>query len=253
MSRLRDFSVFVPCVFLLIVQSSHGTEIIGGKVVESNSLPFMARLENKTSICGGVLIDPKWVLTAARCNDIKKVMLGVHSIKAKEKNARQVLKVKKGYRHPCYNEKEHVNDLMLLKLDKPAKETKTVKCINLGNSFKEPMSKSTCLVAGWGKTKNNAKTMSDVLMSVNVTVIDRRDCNSPKYYNYDPIITNSMICAGNSNADTCEGDLGGPLLCNGALVGISSLVSCGKKPGLYTYLTEKHLSWIKKTMKGPGM
>ncbi|XP_047448817.1 granzyme A-like [Mugil cephalus] len=255
MSVMKDFSVFIPCVFLLIVQSSHGSEIIGGKEVEPHSLPFMALLESTKPNCGGTLIDPKWVLTAAHCNKTKKVVLGVHSISAQEKNSRQVLKVKKMYPHPCYDEKEHVNDLMLLKLDKPAKQTKTVKCIKLGNPIKEPMSGSKCLVAGWGTTKNNVKTMSDVLMSVNVTVIDRVKCNSPDYYNYKPVITNSMICAGSdgkNNADTCQGDSGGPLLCNGALVGVTSFgTKCGliKKPGVYAYLTEKQLNWIKKTMK----
>ncbi|KAI3371999.1 hypothetical protein L3Q82_006870 [Scortum barcoo] len=233
-----------------------GSEIINGKQVQPHSLPFMALLENKVPACGGILIHPSWVLTAAHCAvHAKNVLLGVHSIKAQEKDSRQVRKVKTQVPHPCYDKEENVNDLMLLKLDKPVKETKTVKILPLRDTVKEPAGGSQCLVAGWGKTKNTANQMSDVLMAVNVTVIDRVKCNSAEYYGLTTVITRSMICAGSdgsNSADTCQGDSGGPLLCNGVLVGVTSFGKrCGliTKPGVYAFLSKKQLTWIKKTMK----
>ncbi|XP_030593680.1 granzyme A-like [Archocentrus centrarchus] len=253
MFGLGGFSVFISCAVLLIVQSSYGSEIIGGNEVEPHSLPFMALLESNTPACGGVLINKAWVLTAAHCVNIKKVLLGVHSIKNDKKDSRQVRKVKRSFPHPCYDNTDKVNDLMLLQLDKPVTKTKTVNWVKLAKSSREPTAGSTCVVAGWGATADNAKQMSDVLRSVNVTVIDRVKCNSPGYYNFKPVITRSMICAGSNGknpADTCQGDSGGPLLCNGVLTGITSFGGkCGiiNKPGVYAFLSEKQLKWIKKT------
>ncbi|KAL6113870.1 gzma [Pungitius sinensis] len=255
MFRPKDFIVLISGVVVLVVWPGDASEIIGGTEVEPHSMPFMALIEKPP--CGGILINPSWVLTAAHCKGVKKVLLGVHSKKKqklKEKDSRQVRTVKKSFPHPCYDATDKVNDVMLLKLNKPVKQTKTVKCLPLGKAAKDPEANSICRVAGWGTTKNGGPA-SDVLMAANVTVIDRQKCNTPDYYGLKPVITRGMICAGsngNNRVDTCQGDSGGPLLCDGALVGVTSFgKKCGilKSPGVYSFLSDNILDWIKNTMK----
>lgn len=79
--------------------------------------------------------------------------------------------------------------------------------MELPRKAKDPKAGSRCLVAGWGRTSNENKEMSNVLMSVDVTVIDRKKCNSNKYYDGQPVITAGMICAGMNGkkvTDTCN-------------------------------------------------
>ncbi|XP_034450828.1 granzyme K-like [Hippoglossus hippoglossus] len=255
MSCLGAFTGLLSCMVLLIVHSSDGSEIINGKEVKPHSLPYMALLLRTRPACGGILIDESWVLTAAHCGQIRTVFLGVHSIKANEANSRQVINVKKRFPHPQYVSATKGNDLMLLKLDKPVKETRTVKCLKLDDAIKDPVAGTSCMVAGWGKTNEDANAGSDVLMSVTVTVVDREKCNSAKYYKGIYQITSGMICAGSDGkriADSCHGDSGGPLMCSDGLVGVTSFgEGCGRihKPTVYSYLTEEQLKWIKETMK----
>ncbi|XP_039458846.1 granzyme A-like [Oreochromis aureus] len=138
-------------------------------------------------------------------------------------------------------------------LKEPVRRTRAVQWLEFGDTVRDPAAGSRCLVAGWGVTENS--DASDVLMSVNVTVVDRQKCNSRDYYNHDPVITDDMICAGSDGtnvADTCQGDSGGPLLCDAALVGVTSFgEDCGviNKPGVYSFVSERQLYWIKTTMK----
>ncbi|KAM6230331.1 granzyme A [Porphyrio hochstetteri] len=245
-------------VIFLVVHGGLCVDIIGGKEVKPHSKPFMALLRDANGrFCGGALIKDNWVLTAAHC-EMKRgqVTLGAHSLKAKEKE-KQVFRIKKQIPYPCYSHSTKENDIMLVQLRKRAKLNKAVKPIDLPNSGDDPKPGTICIVAGWGQTQNHPKKTSDTLREVNITVISRQICNDDEHYRSQPAITNSMICAGDKNGgkDSCSGDSGGPLICNGVMRGITSFGKhnkCGTVdgPGIYTRLTKEYLQWIRKTIGG---
>ncbi|NXN37645.1 GRAA protein, partial [Rhinoptilus africanus] len=246
-------------VILLVICRGFCVDIIGGAEVAPHSRPFMALIQGAKDnlICGGALIKANWVLTAAHCKvEGAKVILGAHSRKARERE-KQVFKIAKQipYKHYCPFSKE--NDIMLLQLQKRAKITKAVAVIDLPTSDYDPKPETICRVAGWGQLQNQPKKPSDTLMEVNVTVISRQICNDKKHYENNPVITGNMICAGakNGGKDSCNGDSGGPLICNNVMTGITAFgkpQKCGTvdSPGVYTRLTKQYLQWIRKTIGG---
>ncbi|XP_072920517.1 granzyme K-like isoform X2 [Hemitrygon akajei] len=237
-----------------------GAEIIGGHEVKLHARPYMASLQrlNRNSkyfhYCGGALIRPNWVLTAAHCEitiasdqDLLAV-LGAH-VCSKNETSQQRLRIIRQIPITKYNNLTMKDDIMLLQLETDAKINQYVKVLNLPKrGITDMKSGTTCTVAGWGRTKTI--TYSDTLQEVEVEVIDRRKCKGM----YRIKITQDMICVGDSEGrkNTCKGDSGSPLICDKMYTGI---VSFGRKgcpdpqtPAVYTLLTKKYIDWIRDTI-----
>ncbi|XP_013013853.1 hyaluronan-binding protein 2 isoform X2 [Cavia porcellus] len=246
--------------------------IYGGFKSTAGKHPWQASLQTSLPLtssmpqghfCGGALIHPCWVLTAAHCTNIKakhlKVVLGDQDLKKTEFHE-QTFRVEKIIKYSCYNERDEIpyNDIALLKL-KPvdghcALESKYVKTVCLpDDSFP---SGTECHISGWGVTETGEGSRH--LLDAKVKLIANTLCNSRRLY--DQTIDDSMICAGNlqkPGQDTCQGDSGGPLTCEkDGIYYVYGIVSwgqeCGKKPGVYTQVT-KFLSWIKTTMQNEAV
>ncbi|XP_074837553.1 kallikrein-6-like [Carettochelys insculpta] len=96
--------------------------VVGGQNCVKGSRPYQAALvDSNTVLCGGSLIHPKWVLTAAHCSpgiSSLKVRLGEHNLRVKE-GTEQTRNIYKYFIHPKYNSSSDDYDFMLLELDKP--------------------------------------------------------------------------------------------------------------------------------------
>ncbi|NXN28690.1 MCT1A protease, partial [Nycticryphes semicollaris] len=197
--------------------------IIGGSEAKPHSWPYMAYLSTGKSRCGGFLIRPDAVLSAAHCvagktNVNITVTLGAHNVTKRERS-QQKFRVGHWVIHPNYSPDTSENDIMLLKLKPKARMTKQVSYISLPSHNERVKPGTKCKVAGWGRTLRTGDVAS-VLMEVDLEVQNDHVCED-SLKNYLP---ESMICAGDMNGKKAfyQGDSGGPLVCNGKAHGIVS-------------------------------
>ncbi|XP_030617193.1 kallikrein-1 [Delphinapterus leucas] len=235
------------------------SRIIGGHECKKHSQPWQVALYHFSSFqCGGVLVDPQWVLTAAHCmSDNYQLWLGRHNLFEDEDTA-QFAHVSKDFPHPDFNlsllkndtlppGEDYSHDLMLLRLEGPVQITEDVQVLELPT--KEPQLESTCYASGWGSIEPDKFIYPDDLQCVDLTVLSNEVCASA----HPEKVTEFMLCAGHleGGKDTCVGDSGGPLICEGMFQGITSWghIPCGapNKPSVYTKVI-LYVDWIKKTM-----
>ncbi|KAM7233062.1 hypothetical protein CapIbe_015198 [Capra ibex] len=222
-----------------------GEKIIDGVPCPRGSQPWqVALLKGSQLHCGGMLLNEKWVLTAAHC------MMNEYAIHMGSDRlvGGQKIKATRSFRHPGYSTQTHANDIMLVKLNGRAKLSSRVKKVNLPSRCDPPG--TMCTVSGWGTTTSPDVTFPAQLMCTDVKLISPQDCRKV----YKDLLGDSMLCAGipNSSTNACNGDSGGPLMCKGTLQGVVSWGSfpCGQPndPGVYTQVC-KYVDWIKETMR----
>ena len=85
--------------------------------------------------------------------------------------------------------------------------------------------------------------------SLDLPIIDESYCDDA----YGELFTTNSICSGflEGGKDSCDGDEGGPLVCNGQVQGIVSWGhGCAEpmKPHMYTRVCE-YIDWIEKIIK----
>ncbi|MBQ0847537.1 trypsin-like serine protease [Streptomyces sp. BH-SS-21] len=232
--------------------------IIGGGETTIASAPWMVQLGYYDPVtgdgyfCGGTLVAPNKVLTAAHCVagldwvGNGAVLAGTTDLDDYTNGT--ATGVLRQWTHPRYNADTTQNDIAVLTLDTPLLDRPTLR---LAASDDSALYKSgtTGTVYGWGLTSGaDDATLSTKLKKANLPLVADATCKSAmaSVLDGDYFIAGSMACAGTpaSGADEgtnspCNGDSGGPLVVGGKIAGIVSwgVAGCTAK-GAYPVFTK---------------
>lgn len=239
-------------------------KIVGGSITAVESQPWVAAIYRGPSafLCGGTLIAPCWVLTAAHCfpdgseTNIRRlsVFLGKDAINETNAEKEQVFGVERLVVHQDYNESNYNNDIALLKIKtrdgRCAVQSASARTACLPPPHTRLPAGFECSIAGYGKDRYDAWRYSQYLKQGQVKLLPQAECRSKPQYG--DLLTDNMFCAASPewNTDACKGDSGGPMVCEVSgrmfLFGVVSWgIECAQrdKPGVYTQVTNYN-QWI---------
>lgn len=262
---------------------TNGDRIYGGQFTDLDEFPWMALMGYRprnngplTYQCGGVLINHRYVLTAAHCltGAIEKDVGTLASVRLGEYDTQndvdcidnvcadppQEIPVQQTFPHSGYidRNKNRKDDIGLVRLARRATYSYYVQPICLVDTSARLDVGNDVYVAGWGKTLNGRN--SPIKLKLGLPVFNKNQCVS-KYKTLGADLTDKQICAGGVFAeDACRGDSGGPLMRKRSdgvwetVAVVSFGYGCGRDgwPGVYTSVAS-YADWIESTLRSSNV
>ncbi|CAH2097813.1 unnamed protein product [Euphydryas editha] len=229
--------------------------IVGGVNASPGEFPMMAGLiyvDQRAIRCGAVIIDKKYVLTAAHCvngrelNDLGVVVGEYDTSTGADSPATQIFRVESYLIHPRYTPSNYDYDIAIVEIAGEMVYSDYVGPVCLPFKFANyDFAGSRVTATGWGTEFPGGPT-SDVLMKVDLDVISQQACQTRV-----PSLTSRQMCTYTRGKDACQDDSGGPLLYVDNSTGLlfhAGIVSYGRfcassDPGVNTRITAL-LNWI---------
>lgn len=240
--------------------ASKSQRIINGEDVPNGKYPWFAKMTYPSSYefrgCGGMLVSPEWVLTAAHCveNGFGNLAFEIGALCQNSDwsannncgQTRERRSVVRGVSDPRYNSNTVEYDFALAKLSSRVTTTPVPLDDGLSlNSYSD--GKANLYPIGFGTTETG--NISTRLMEVEVKYVSNSECRR----SYGSGITgDEMMCAADQGQDSCQGDSGGPLYDadNNVLAGVVSWgYGCADPnfPGVYARVAHRY-NWITETI-----
>ncbi|XP_021098919.1 ovochymase-2 [Heterocephalus glaber] len=245
------------------------SRIVGGNQVEKGSYPWQVSLKKrKKHICGGTIISPQWVITAAHCVSNRNiastlnVTAGEHDLSQTEPGE-QILTIKTIIIHPQFSTKKPMEyDIALLKMAGTFQLGQFVRPMCLPEPGEQFEAGFICTTTGWGRLTEDG-IFPQVLQEVNLPILTEKECAAALLTIKKPFSGKTFLCTGSPEGgrDACQGDSGGSLMCRNkkgawTLAGVTSWgLGCGRgwrnngqkkeqgSPGIFTDIS-KVLPWI---------
>jgi len=199
-----------------------GGLIVNGRDAANCSWPWQVALTSlDSSFCGGTIVHPEWVVSAAHCfegnlgND-KFIVAGMHDVRVQSGGIVQKIRIVEKRLHSLYNDPNGMsNDLALLRLETPLTFNECVKpaCLpDADESLNSPPVGSECWITGWG-TLRAGGAAPNIHQEASVNILSNQECSEMQ-----DGVDSTMLCANGQNSDgqttdACQGDSGGPLVC----------------------------------------
>ncbi|EDV91460.1 spaetzle-processing enzyme [Drosophila grimshawi] len=265
--------------------------ILGGLNTSLYEFPWMVLVQYTNPrnemgfLCGGTLINSRYVLTAGHCLKSTKLDMGnwkMHRVRLGEWDTTtspdcEVLTNKKRTCAPMHldievedqimheqyvpNSIDQLNDIALLRLKETVSYTESVLpiCLPVAEDVRNKNYEGFAMeVAGWGVTEDGTPSSRKKKITVDVWAL--KECQN-KYRSYQRHISGSQLCSGGKvNIDTCQGDSGGPLMIKSdvgeqQVFFVTGVVSygptpCGLQgwPGVYTRVGN-YIDWVETKLK----
>jgi len=182
--------------------------IVNGDDANVGDFPFIVRLSiDNAYLCGGTLIAPDLVLTAAHCvyNSGSAEVTAGDALYYQSEPTEQTRSSSMLMPNSAYGPFFITNDVGLIQLARPFDINENVSPIALASA--SPVAGDQIIAAGWGKTCDSCGIATH-LQQATLNVLDVQDCVD--YYGSN---TETKIICLNSKQDatgTCNGDSGGP-------------------------------------------
>ncbi|XP_011693700.1 PREDICTED: kallikrein-11-like [Wasmannia auropunctata] len=223
--------------------------IVGGDKAVPGQFPHQVSLQVQGQhICGGSIISPTCIATAAHCVDdprYNKYMTVVSGTNDLNKNGKRH-QIKCIRIHPGYSNRMEdgwKDDIAIITLANPITMNDLQRTIPLAN--KEEYGGKRGIISGWGQLSEHNTATPNMLRWVTVNVLSQNQClNAHRFPRTNP----GQMCTQENRKGVCSGDSGGPLVVNGQLVGLVSWSPpCGSgQAEVFTHVY-KYLDFIQQS------